>query len=132
MTVTEFNQTVAREKLLAPAEAIVRIIERKDGEVKVEVLGKTTWVKERLRPRTAPQRTWTEFVSEDRPNYNMDRSDIELGPSAYMLLQWIRSLEHHKFSIQYAAKELNMSNKTIRKSLQIIRAAGKMPQERLQ
>lgn len=135
MTVFEFNQILAREKLIAPDDAIVRIIERLDDEIKIEVQGKITWIKARKRARVAyrryrgaPDRSWEEYVAEDRPAYRMDRDEISLGPAAYMLLQWIKSLEHPKFSIQYAARELNLSDKTIRKGLQLIRSKGMMPQ----
>lgn len=132
MTVSEFNRTISKDKLTLPPTTEVRIIERRDDEVKVEVLGKVLWVKARKAAIRAPVPTWEERYNAERPSYSMDKSEIALGPSAYMLLQWIRSLSSSDFSIIYAARELDMSRKTIRKSLQILRAAGKLQEEVMQ
>ncbi len=124
MNVAQFNQTIAREKITAPADAEVRIIEFKDGEVKVEVLGKTTWVKARKTSPTKPQRTWAERYESERPSSSIDKDELALSPSEFKLLYWIRSLEHPNFSGQHAAKELGMSDRNVRKCLRELRSKG--------
>ena len=134
MTVDEFNKTIAREKIIAPADASVRILQYLDGEIKIEVLGKTTWVTQRKTPylETKKHVPWDEFVSSGRPSYTMCQTDINLGPSTYMVLQWIRSLSSPNFSISYAAQQLHMTPRTIRKCLQILAKAGKFEQRKVQ
>lgn len=126
MTVLEFNKTIARDQLMLPDDMEVRIISYEGDEVRVKVNGRCVWLKKRK------EHVQRRCMDDSRPSYSMDKSEIALGPSAYMLLQWIRSLSSSDFSLSYAARELNMSDKTIRKSLQILRAAGKLQEEVMQ
>lgn len=126
MTVSEFNRTIARDKLLLPDDMEVRIISYEDDEVRVKVNGRCVWLKKRK------EHVQRKCVTHERPEYSMDKSEIALGPSAYMLLQWIRSLSSKDFSLSYASRELDMSLPTIRKSLQILRSAGKLQEEVMQ
>jgi hypothetical protein len=123
MNVFEFNQTIAREKLQLPDDTEVLILSYEGDEVRVKVNGRCVWLKRRK------EHVQRKCVIDARPEYSMDKSDISLGPSAYMLLQWIRSLSSSNFSLSYAARELDMSLHTIRKSLQVLRDAGKIEKE---
>jgi hypothetical protein len=129
MTVSEFNITIAAagEALILPPDLEVRIISQEGSEVQIEVLGSLRWIKMRKTNPRAPKRTWEERYSVERPTYSMDKSDIDLGPTAYFVLQWINSLQTPHFSLSYAESCTGISRATIRKAMGVLIKAGRIP-----
>lgn len=125
MFIEEFNKTVSKHKLHAPAGTEVRILKEMDGEVQIEIMGKRVWVEKRLTKPYTPEHSRSEF----EPECSLDLDDFQLPSGPLKLLMWIRHLERPVFSGKHAERSINMTSRTVRDNLKYLEQVGKISVE---